>query len=136
MQKFADPELIKQMGVADKMAASLVVTMLGMGITFVVLTLLWGMIAIMTKVLTKPIKKAEPVVITQPSATPVAAPAKDATLVEETDESLIAVITAAIAASIQRPAQTIIVKNIRRSTGGTPAWASAAKQEQLDSRRM
>ena len=130
MEKFADPELIQQMSAGNKIAAALIVALLGMLITFIVLILLWGLIGIMTKVLDRPKKQ-------QPEAAPIVAkPDTPIATEEEEDDALIAVISAAIAASIQRPIQTIVVKNIKRTTDRMPAWASVAKHEQLDSRRF
>lgn len=134
MQKFADPELIKQMSITDKVFGSIIVALLGMLITFVVLCILWGLITIMTRIMYRDQKKpaevkekpAEPETIT-----PIASEDTD-----KDDEDLIAVITAAIAASMNRPVQSIVVKNIRRTVERAPAWASVAKHEQLDSRRF
>lgn len=134
MQRFADPELIKQMSTADKLLGSLVTTLLGMCITFMVLILLWGIIALMTKVLYRPGKSDAAKVAPAPAAQPKGG--DTLTAIEEEDTSLIAVITAAIAASLQKSGQSIVVKNIRRVSDNMPAWARAAKQEQIDSRRV
>ncbi len=131
MERFADPELMQQMDTGDKVVAALIVTLLGMIITFLVLTLLWGLIGIMTRILDRPKKEQQPVA---PVATPMSS--IEATQDDDDDDALIAVISAAIAASIQRPIQTIVVKNIKRTTDRMPAWASVAKHEQLDSRRI
>ena len=133
MQRFADPELIKQMSTSDKMLGSLITTLLGMGITFVVLILLWGIIVLMTKILNKPGKSDAATVAPAPAAQPKGG---DTLTAIEEDTSLIAVITAAIAASLQKSGQSIVVKNIRRVSDNMPAWARAAKQEQIDSRRV
>lgn len=133
MQRFADPELIKQMGMSDKMLGSLITTILGMGITFIVLALLWGLITVMTKVLNISDKPQKTISVTPAAPAAVSGQQKDQ---EAEGTSLIAVITAAIAASLQRPVQTIFVKNIRRSTDNMPSWARAAKQEQIDSRKV
>lgn len=135
MQRFADPELIQQMSITDKVFGSIIVAILGMMITFAVLCILWGLIAIMTKMMYKEPKKPTEVKEkpSQPeSVTPIAS--EDDT--DKEDEALIAVISAAIAASINRPVQSIVVKNIRRTGDRAPAWASVAKHEQLDSRRF
>ena len=133
IERLADPELMKQMSTSDKVAGALIVTVLGMLITFIVLLILWGLIAIMTKMMYKPVTQKSAV---QPA--PAAAPAESpaAAVDTEEDEALVAVITAAIAASMQRPIQTIIVKNIKRTENRMPAWANVAKHEQLDSRRV
>ena len=135
IERMADPELITQMSTAEKTAAALQVTALGMGVTFCVLILLWALIGIMAKLLNKPVEKKNPLA---PAVTNVASPAPVATPVvsSETDEELVAVITAAIAASLQRPLQDIIVRNIMRTPQRSLAWANVAKQEQLDSRRF
>lgn len=51
---------------------------------------------------------------------------------EEDDEELIAVITAAIAASISRPVSEIKVKNIRRIPTKTPIWAKTGRLKQMN----
>ncbi len=133
IERLADPELMKQMSTSDKLAGALIVTILGMLITFVVLLILWGLIAVMTKMMYKPVQQKPAITPAAPPVTPVEDTAVSGT---EEDEELIAVITAAIAASMQRPIQTIIVKNIKRSEHRMPAWANVAKHEQLDSRRF
>ncbi|NLE25189.1 MAG: OadG family protein [Clostridiaceae bacterium] len=135
MQRFADPELIRQMTMSEKLLGSLIVTILGMGITFIVLALLWGLIAIMTRALNKA-EKPKAITPITPTAPVPAAETQNGQATEAEDASLIAVITAAIAASLQKPVQTIVVKNIRRVSDNMPAWARAAKQEQIDSRRV
>ncbi|WP_427339276.1 OadG family protein [Caloranaerobacter sp. DY30410] len=51
---------------------------------------------------------------------------------EEDDEELIAVITAAIAASISRPASEIRIRNIKRIPANTPIWARAGRLKQFE----
>lgn len=50
---------------------------------------------------------------------------------ENNDEELVAVITAAIAASISRPTSEIVVRNIVRVSQSTPVWARVGRQEQF-----
>jgi len=134
LERLADPQLINQMSAGEKMSASLQVTIMGLGITFSVLILLWILISIMHKVVYRPEeKKNDSPAVTQSKA-PVASAASQASAGE--DEELIAVITAAIAASLQKPLHSIIVKNIIRVPQSNLAWANVAKQEQLDSRRF
>lgn len=47
------------------------------------------------------------------------------------DEELVAVISAAIAASLDIKPQQINIKNIRRINNNSPAWASVGRQEQI-----
>ena len=42
MERFADPTLFESLTFGEKVAASLVTTLMGMGTTFVILILLWG----------------------------------------------------------------------------------------------
>lgn len=134
IDRLADPELIKQMSTSDKLLGALIVTVLGMVITFVVLMLLWGLIVLMTKIMNKPVRKETNVVNTVEKATPKEENITTSDLEEEGE--LVTVITAAIAASMQRPIQTILVKKIKRTQNKRPAWANAAQQEQINSRRF
>ena len=49
MDKFSDPSLFDSLSFGDKMAGSAITMLMGMGITFVVLMLLWGVFALMGK---------------------------------------------------------------------------------------
>lgn len=54
---------------------------------------------------------------------------------EKTDEEeLVAVICAAIAASLDVESQEINIKSIRRLTDSSPVWARAGRQEQVQNR--
>ncbi len=133
MQRFADPELIQQMSTSEKLLGSLIVAILGMAITFAVLIILWGLIGVMTRMLHRPQKQSEEKIMT-----PQVEPQKTQQTInkDNEDEELVAVITAAVAASLKKPVETIVVRNIKRSTERMPAWANVAKYEQLDSRRF
>jgi len=127
LDRFADPQLIKEMPMGDKLMASLQVTILGMLVTFVVLMLLWGLIVIMTKVLTgKP--KVKPVV------TETAAPVVQEVVEEEDDEELVAVITAAVATILNTSTHNLVVRNIVRVEDATPAWGRVGRIDQMNSR--
>ena len=62
LDKFKDPEIIRSLSLGDKMVASLQVMILGMGVTFVALCILWGLIIIMTKMINGTQKEATKVV--------------------------------------------------------------------------
>ncbi|MBF8983593.1 OadG family protein [Lutibacter sp. B2] len=127
LDRFADPKLIKGMPMGDKLMASLQVTILGMLVTFVVLMLLWGLIVIMTKVLTRKPKVKPVVTETTPAV-------QDQAVEEEDDEELVAVITAAIAASLSTSTHNLIVTNIVRVEDATPAWGKVGRIDQMNSR--
>lgn len=81
------------------------VFLIGMGMVFAVLALLWGILALFGKVMTRTKKQtapAEPVAPVEPAAPVAEEPVADAATVAETDDGeLIAVITAAVAAAIE-----------------------------------
>lgn len=71
--------------------------------------------------------------------TPVAPEVQETAVSEaETDEELIAVISAAIAAyeSGSGASTDLIIRKINRAAGIIPAWGVAGNREQIDTRRM
>jgi sodium pump decarboxylase gamma subunit len=124
-----DPATLELMSAGDKILGGIMVSVIGMTITVLCLALLWGAIAVMTKVLVKK-PKTQPVVVV-PNAAPV-----QVAIIEETeeDEDLIAVITAAIAASLNTSIHNIVVQNIVRVPDDTPAWAKSGRIEQMNAR--
>lgn len=149
MEKFADPSMMHSLSFGDKMAGAGITTLMGMGITFIVLILLWLVISILTRIVRGTQKKKEapaaPAAAPEkavPAAavaqTPAEAPAA-APLAEEMvdDAQLIAVIAAAIAAAEGSEIQSnLVVRKIRRVAGPTVAWAREGREECLESRRM
>lgn len=131
LEKFANPDLIHSLSMGEKLLASSYVTILGMGVTFTALVILWGLVALMSKMLmSKNAPKQEtPKVV----ATPAPAPEIKAE-VAENEEELVAVITAAIAASLQTSTHNILVKNIVRLPDPTPSWGRMGRLEQMNSR--
>ncbi|WZL72789.1 OadG family protein [Clostridiaceae bacterium 35-E11] len=132
LEKFANPDIMPGLPMSDKLLASLYVTILGMGVTFTALVILWGLVALMTKLVNKPSpKEATPTVVSTPI------PAQAVESVAETaqeDEELVAVITAAIAATLQTSTHNILVRNIVRLPDPTPSWGRMGRLEQMNSR--
>ena len=127
MDKFSDPSLFDSLSFGDKMAGSAITMLMGMGITFVVLMLLWGVFALMGKCMSSTAKKGDKASAaeTKANATPsVAAPAA-----AKTDDVLTAVIAAAIAAYL-------VVRKIQRLSGETTLWTNAAREDCIESRRF
>ncbi len=131
---FLNKDTIHTLSMNQKIIASLFVTLLGMGTTFV------GLIAIqymmqLTSIIVRGIEKRleKPVTIDKsPAVKPeVAMVPTNATQVEEDEEALIAILTAAIAASLNTSASQIVIKNIRQTN---PAWAAAGRNDQINSR--
>ncbi len=53
---------------------------------------------------------------------------------EETDAALVAVITAAVASSLGKPTNGIMIKSLRRSGTNIPAWGTNGRIEQITNR--
>lgn len=133
MEQFANPDMMHSLSLSEKMAGAGITTLMGMGITFIVLILLWGCIAIMTKFTYRPKKGDTAPQKADAAAAPSAAPA--ATVTAAADNSLIAVITAAIAA-FEGGSSNFVVRKIRRISGETTAWSDAGRADCIDSRKF
>lgn len=141
MQRFADPTLFESLDSSEKLIASLITTLIGMGITFSVLIIIWATIAIMARLLKEKAPKKE-------SAAPVPAAAgvkteqKAATTTAAQQDlgasnELIAVIIAAIAASEGTEyVNDLVVRKINRASGSRTAWNAAGTAECIDSRKF
>lgn len=134
MEQFANPDMIDNLSMGDKLAGAGITTLMGMGITFIVLILLWACIALMTKFTYRPKQSDE---ITKPMARP----HLDAMELEipeppAADDSLIAVISAAIAACEGGSSNDFIVRKIRRVSDGTNTWGNAGRMDCIDSRKF
>ena len=114
------------------MLGSTVTMIMGLGITFTILLLIWLFIAIMGKVLgaTGAKKKEAPAVA--PAAAPAAAPAKAEPA--ESDDSLVAVIAAAVAAYEGSNINNLVVRKITRLSGGQTPWENSALNARMSTR--
>jgi len=136
---FVNPETIGTLGLGEKIITSLFVTLLGMGITFVALIAIWGMTVLMSKIIMgienkNKIAQAATVETSKPSAAVVSAPVSAASAEPQEDENLIAVLTAAIAASLNTSMHNIVVRNVRQLPDQTPTWSRVGRTEQMGSR--
>lgn len=132
LEKFANPDMIQGMSLGEKLLASLYVTILGMSVTFAALVILWGLVVVMTKLVNKPSpKEAAPKVVATPAPAQNPKPAVEAA---QEDEELVAVITAAVAATLQTSTHNILVRNIVRLPDPTPSWGRMGRLEQMNSR--
>ena len=101
-------------------------TLLGMGMVFLVLAILWGVLVIFEKCLYRPAKKEKPVKAAPapaPSA-PAATPAPAAPAATD-DGVLLAVITAAVAAAMEEegtPSNGFRVVSFKKTTGRGGPW--------------
>lgn len=142
MERFADPTLFNSLTMGEKMTASLVATLMGMGVTFTILFLLWGIIAIMARIMktgnNPPKKKAETEKATSVSDGQTMTMSKQAPHAESGGSpELIAVIMAAIAAQEGlADVGGLVIRKINRISGGQTAWRSAGSAECIDSRKL
>ena len=117
MEIFSNPDVMHTLSFGEKMLASTITMIMGLGITFTVLILIWVFIAIMGRALGTG-KKPEP------------APVEEAS-----DDSLVAVIAAAIAAYQGANANNLVVKKITRLSGDNTPWGVSGLEDRLDTRR-
>lgn len=142
MEKFADPALIDTLSQSDKVVASLLTAVMGMGITFLILMLLYGVIALMANSIKEKNPSNKTTSIASASATSVLKPQTailgsgigDAGLSDDTE--LVAVITAAIAAQSGQAANSFIIRRISRMAGRSTAWGEAGARDRIESRRF
>ncbi|MCR5034816.1 MAG: OadG family protein [Clostridia bacterium] len=132
MEIFSNPDVMHTLTFGQKMLASTITMIMGLGITFTVLILIWIFISLMGKALgtsKKPAAAAAPA-----AAAPAPAETK-ATVEEASDDSLVAVIAAAIAAYQGANANNLVVKKITRLSGDNTPWGVSGLEDRLDTRR-
>lgn len=134
MEQFADPNLMHELSMSDKLAGAGITTIMGMGITFVILLLLWGCISLMTKFTFRP-EKGDKAPKAVAAAVPSGAETQSVTT-QAADDALIAVITAAIAASEGGSTNNLVVRKITRLSGQTTVWGNAGRLDCIDSRKF
>ena len=124
--QLANPQTMKSLSFANKMEGGLIVTCLGMGITFLSLIILQFIIDLLAKLIVKTEKKAVKV--------PAATVAKIETPDSRDGEELIAVISAAVAMKMQRSTGDIIIRNIKKVEEPSLLWNRAGVLEQMNTR--
>ena len=112
---------------AETLTQGGVVAVIGICTVFAVLAILWGVLELMRVVFTaKKSPKQKPEAKAQPTPAPIApAPSVD-------DEGeLIAVLTAAVACCLGKPASSLNIRSYRRIDSGTPIWNKSARRDNL-----
>ena len=132
MEIFSNPDVMHTLTFGQKMLASTITMIMGLGITFTVLILIWIFISLMGKALGTSKKPAAAPAAAAPA--PAAAETK-APVEEASDDSLVAVIAAAIAAYQGANANNLVVKKITRLSGENTPWGASALEDRLDTRR-
>ena len=111
----------------EKFIQGAVVAIIGICTVFTVLAILWGVLELMRVVFSlKGKKQAVKTVAPAPAPTP-AAP----TCAEEDESELIAVLTAAIAASLNQSTCNLKIKSYRR-VDSAPVWNRTARLDNLN----
>ncbi len=146
MEQFADPTYFEGLSMSEKLTGATVTMCMGLGITFIVLFVLWGCIALMAKITHRPAKTVSDETQTSAAAPAAQAKAGDDELTAvltaasiaaaEDNGELVAVIAAAVAAMENTVVSNLVVRKITRISGPTNAWSSAGLSECIDSRRM
>lgn len=120
MQVFSSPATIHNLEVTDKLIASLITTLLGVGIVFVALTILLLVTSWMHKLI-------------QPKAVHAPLPSTEEKPADDNEGELVAAISAAITMTMESDQSTIIIRNIRRVNDFHPQWSRAGIHSQLNS---
>lgn len=132
---------VTQMGPLESFMVGVPVLVVGLAIVFAVLIILWGVLELFRVIFYEaPKKKAEAakqakkveVVKAQPKVEAPAAPVAPAAPAED-EEELVAVLMAAIAASMGTSAGGLRIKSFRRVDNGS-VWGRVSRKEQLDNR--
>ena len=133
MDKFSDPSLFDSLGFGEKMMGSLITMIMGMGITFCVLLILWGFVAIMGRCISS-VGKGKKV---QETPAVDATPSQAAVPVVSNDDITVAVIAAALEAyRADGGTGSLIVRKITRISGESTPWSNAAIDDCIESRRF
>lgn len=107
---------------------ALVIALIGYAMCFIVLGIIWAVLACMKFFMVPSEKKAKKQAEAVPAAPVAVAPAA------EDDEELIAVMTAAIAASLNTSSYNLKIKSFRRLSNGASHWSTAGVNENLSNK--
>ncbi len=133
LSKIKDQDLIHTLSIGEKFQGALMVTLLGMGITFMSLILIRYLTSLLSYIVMKIESRHKANVEIVSTDTSKKAEEIEQIVDESDDEELIAVISAAIAASLNTSIHNIVVRNIVRTEDSTPTWGQVGRMEQLNS---
>jgi len=132
---------IDTMSLGERLVASLQVALLGVTIVFAALILLFLIIKILEHFVSQSSARSERKAAAAAAATagespapatPASEPAETGTSAPETDDALIAVISAAVAASQEETStHQLVVRDIRRRVDTDPAWGRLGRIQQV-----
>jgi len=138
MERFADPEYFDTLTMGEKAIGGGITTLMGMGVTFIILILLAGIIVVMARLLNKTEKKPKSGDAVSATETKTSSQSGAMAQTLETNQGdLIAVIMAAIA-SFEGNSVTsnLVVRKINRVAGPALAWNTAGQQDCIASRKI
>jgi len=127
---FADPEKLKEFTATQRVWAGLITTILGMGITFVVLIVLQFVIGFLEK-LSGSERKPPPALESAPAPT---AEKTDARPAAQSDDEFVPVIAASVAMMLGTSTGNIVIRDIRKVEDTSPTWRRAGIVEQMQDR--
>lgn len=133
MDQFADPLKIESLSLTEKLAGSGITTVMGMGVTFIVLILLWGFIILFSKAIAGIGKQRDVENTSDNIGCALANKKHSSTCVNLSDlmpeGELVAVISAAAIAYSGKKTKGIAIRKIKRTAGDI--WANAGRWENM-----
>lgn len=138
MKMFADPNNVFNLTAVERLTACLVVTILGMGITYIVLILLQYGSALMSKIVAQFELRLQSNGVESTASSSTKAEKVEiviAQAAEEDEEELIAVITAAVASLMSCSVSSIQIKNIAHIREQDQSWSRMGRIDQMASRQ-
>ncbi len=126
MKNFANPEMLAQMGIGERLINSLMVTVLGMGITFLVLIILYLVIKVIGLFFQNKSVKTTKEAPTKKQVLPV-----EEEYVEEDKSEIIAVITSAIIA-YEGIGKKLRIKSVRKIDSSLSQWSKLGIEDTIN----
>ena len=123
------------MSLLDKLGQGVPIAIIGYVMVFVVLGILWAVIELMRVVLVpKDTKKTKEVATTKVQQTSLAdASVEEVVETEQVDEGeLVAVLTAAVAASLNTSTYNLRIKSFKRIDTKNNAWSNASRNDAIN----
>ena len=123
------------MSLLDKLGQGVPIAIIGYVMVFVVLGILWAVIELMRVVLSpKASKKTKEVATTKVQQTSLAdASVEEVVETEQVDEGeLVAVLTAAVAASLNTSTYNLRIKSFKRIDTKNNAWSNASRNDAIN----
>lgn len=125
------------MTMTEALSNGVMTAVVGLAVVFLVLIILMLIIMAMEKIFVqkKPQEETKKVIASKPEPVKINAPTA-AKAPEENEEELIAVLTAAVAASLNTSTYNLRIKSYRRIENHSTAWNRAGVRETINSREI